>query len=207
MNRFKTEQEKFWTGQFGNDYTDRNPASSNMGSRIALFADILSRTRSINKVIEFGANIGSNLKALYQLLPQAELSAIEINDKAVYELNKWKNLTVYHESIINFEPDYRRDLVFTSGVLIHINPDMLSDVYERLYNTSNRYICIIEYYNPTPVQITYRGYSDKLFKRDFAGELLDKYNNLRLIDYGFVYHRDTNFPLDDLTWFLIEKQP
>ena len=45
-----------------------------------------------------------------------------------------------------------------------------------------------------------------LFKRDFAGELLDKYKNkLLLLDYGFIYHRDT-YPQDDLTWFLMEKQ-
>jgi spore coat polysaccharide biosynthesis protein SpsF len=26
-----------------------------------------------------------------------------------------------------------------------------------------------------------------------------------LIDYGFVYHRDTAHPQDDITWFLLEK--
>jgi spore coat polysaccharide biosynthesis protein SpsF len=44
-----------------------------------------------------------------------------------------------------------------------------------------------------------------LFKRDFAGELLDRFSDLRLIDYGFVYRRDTHFPLDDISWFLFEK--
>ena len=70
---------------------------------------------------------------------------------------------------------------------------------------SKRYICIVEYYNPTPVSVSYRGHDDRLFKRDFAGEMMDKYNDLRLVNYGFVYHRDLNFPLDDLTWFLLEK--
>lgn len=45
-----------------------------------------------------------------------------------------------------------------------------------------------------------------LFKRDFAGEMLEKYQDLQLVDYGFVYHGDANFPQDDLTWFLLEKQ-
>ena len=35
--------------------------------------------------------------------------------------------------------------------------------------------------------------------------MLDQYHNLHLVDYGFVYHRDHNFPQDDLTWFLLEK--
>ena len=28
---------------------------------------------------------------------------------------------------------------------------------------------------------------------------------LKLIDYGFIYHRDNSFPKDDITWFLLEK--
>ncbi|NDB35890.1 MAG: pseudaminic acid biosynthesis-associated methylase, partial [Flavobacteriia bacterium] len=43
-------------------------------------------------------------------------------------------------------------------------------------------------------------------KRDFAGELLDTFPDLRLVDYGFAYKRDTSFPQDDITWFLLEKQ-
>jgi spore coat polysaccharide biosynthesis protein SpsF len=64
---------------------------------------------------------------------------------------------------------------------------------------------VIEYYNPSPVSVPYRGHNDRLFKRDFAGEMLNKYPNLKALDYGFVYRRDPNFPLDDVTWFLMEK--
>ena len=63
---------------------------------------------------------------------------------------------------------------------------------------------IAEYYNPSPVGIDYRGYKDKLFKRDFAGEMLDGYQDLKLVNYGFCYHRGT-FPQDDISWFLLEK--
>ena len=82
----------------------------------------------------------------------------------------------------------------------------MPQVYDLLHQLSKRYICVIEYYNPAPVEIPYRGHSGKLFKRDFAGELLDRFRDLRLLDYGFVYHRDNNYPLDDLTWFLLEKR-
>jgi spore coat polysaccharide biosynthesis protein SpsF len=63
-----------------------------------------------------------------------------------------------------------------------------------------------EYYNPSPTAIPYRGHADRLFKRDFAGELLDRFPDLRLIDYGFAYRRDPAFPQDDITWFLLEKR-
>lgn len=94
---------------------------------------------------------------------------------------------------------------FTKGVLIHINPDKLSLVYDIMYKSSSRYILVSEYYNPCPVDIKYRGHSEKLFKRDFACEMLDQFPDLRLINYGFVYHRDPNFPQDDMTWFLMEE--
>ena len=42
-------------------------------------------------------------------------------------------------------------------------------------------------------------------KEILAGEILDLFPSLSLIDYGFVYHRDPNFPQDDISWFLIEK--
>jgi hypothetical protein len=35
--------------------------------------------------------------------------------------------------------------------------------------------------------------------------LLDLYRELKLVNYGFVYHRDPSFPQDDFTWFLLEK--
>jgi len=82
---------------------------------------------------------------------------------------------------------------------------MLPRVYDLLHLASQRYICMVEYYNPSPVTIPYRGEANKLFKRDFAGEMLDRFSDLRLVDYGFSYHRDNNFPQDDLTWFLLEK--
>ena len=91
------------------------------------------------------------------------------------------------------------------GVLIHINPERLLDVYKRLYKFSDEYICIAEYYNPSPVTIPYRGHNNKLFKRDFAGELMSIYPDLQLIDYGFSYHKDPVFPQDDITWFLMKK--
>jgi len=73
------------------------------------------------------------------------------------------------------------------------------------HRACNRYICLAEYYNPTPMEVPYRGHSGRLYKRDFAGEMLERFPDLSLVDYGFVYHRDPNFPLDDITWFLLEK--
>jgi spore coat polysaccharide biosynthesis protein SpsF len=44
-----------------------------------------------------------------------------------------------------------------------------------------------------------------LFKRDFASEIMERHPQMQLVDYGFVYRRDPNFPQDDITWFLMKK--
>lgn len=148
-----------------------------------------------------------NMKALQLLFPGVESKAIEINPNAAKLLsNLIGEKNVYLGSIFNYPIAEVVDLALIKGVLIHINPDMLNTVYDKLYKASKRLILICEYYNPTPVAIPYRGHSDRLFKRDFAGEMLDKYSALRLIDYGFSYHRDPAFPQDDINWFLMEKR-
>lgn len=202
---YKTEQESFWAGEFGDKYISRNSDADMIRSNIAMFSRILKRTDDISSILELGANIGLNLIALNQLLPKLDISAVEINENAVKALKDIDNVKVEHTSILSYQATEKKDFVFTKGVLIHINPEYLQNVYKIMYESSNKYICISEYYNPSPVEITYRGNKEKLFKRDFAGELLEKYPNLKLIDYGFVYHRDNYFPQDDMTWFLLEK--
>lgn len=201
---FKTEQERFWAGEFGDAYIERNRSLRLVAANVALFARILRHADSIGSVLELGANIGLNLQAIRELLPQVQLSAVEINDKAVHQLRAMADATVYHQSILDFAPETEYDLAFTKTVLIHIDPQFLSRVYDLLYKGSRRFICLVEYYNPVPVEIDYRGHKKRLFKRDFAGEMMDRFPGLALVDYGFVYHRDI-FAQDDLTWFLLKK--
>jgi spore coat polysaccharide biosynthesis protein SpsF len=204
---YKTGQEGFWAGDFGNSYVDRNSHPRNIARNTALFAKILERTYGVSHILELGANIGQNIMAIKNLMPDAIFKAVEINDKAADQLEKISNTTVMRGSILNFASvDLgQHDFTMICGVLIHLNPDHLKEVYALLYECSTNWILIHEYYNPTPVEVMYRGHSERLFKRDFAGEMLDMYPDLRLIDYGFQYSRDNNFPADDSTWFLMQK--
>jgi spore coat polysaccharide biosynthesis protein SpsF len=170
-----------------------------------MFAEILSHVATIDSVLEFGANIGLNLRALRQLQPHLKLAAIEINDSAVERLRTIEGIRVFHQSILDFKSEDTWDFVLTKTVLIHMAPHALDDIYDSLYRASNKYICIAEYYNPVPVEIPYRGHSNKLFKRDFAGEMLDKFSDLQLAAYGFTYLRDPKFCFDSVNWFLLEK--
>ena len=204
---FKTEQEKFWAGDFGDEYIGRNKSEEYLASNLNFFSKAFSQLGQPNSLIEFGANIGMNLRAIKLLFPKIDLFGIEINKNAADELAKFIGQeNVFNGSIFEFEATHKCDVSLIKGVLIHINPEMLSLVYEKLYTASNKYILICEYYNPSPVNVSYRGHSDRLFKRDFAGEMLEKYADLKLVDYGFCYKRDNAFPQDDITWFLLEKE-
>lgn len=202
---FKTEQEEFWAGEFGSEYINRNQGDILLASNLNFFSKSLDRINSTESCIEFGANIGMNLKALKLLYPKQEYYGVEINESAVNQLaSVIPRSNIFHRSIIDFVCPQKFDLVLIKGVLIHINPNELTNVYDSLVAACGKYLLVSEYYNPSPVSITYRGHSDRLFKRDFAGEILDRFPQLRLIDYGFSYRRDPNFPQDDITWFLME---
>lgn len=204
-NGSQTEQEAFWAGEFGDQYIGRNDDGRILAGNLQLFSTAL-RGRTIASVLELGANIGLNLSALSLLYPELGLSAIEINRNAAEQLAKrLPQAKVHNSSIADARVETQHDLVLSKGVLIHINPDMLPFIYERIAQWSRRFVMLAEYYNPTPVEINYRGHAGKLFKRDFAGEFMDSHPEFHLKDYGFVYRRDSVRPLDDITWFLMER--
>jgi pseudaminic acid biosynthesis-associated methylase len=204
--KYKTDQEDFWAGNFGTEYLQRNQGDALLASNLNFFVNALRATHDVKSCIEFGSNIGMNLKALKLLNPKLEQHAIEINPDAAVELSKSiPPENVYQSSILEFESDRKWDLVLIKGVLIHINPEELVTVYDKLVSACAKFILIAEYYNPSPISIDYRGHSNRLFKRDFAGEIMDRNPNLALVDYGFLYRRDPLFPQDDITWFLLKK--
>lgn len=198
------DQELFWSSDFGTDYLERNKGQVLVAANANLFSKVFSFMDEPPKsILELGANIGMNFLGISKLGNPVDYTGVEINPVAHSELSKLP-VTAVLASLFDYTPKSQFDLVFTKGVLIHLNPSRLNQVYETLYEASSRYLLVVEYYNPTPVEIEYRGHSGKLFKRDFAGEMLDKFPDLKLVSYGFCYHRD-EFPQDDSTWFLMEK--
>lgn len=203
---YQTEQEAFWSGEFGTDYIARNQGPALLASNLDFFGRALRSAQPFTSCIEFGANIGMNLKAMQLLYPQLEAHGIEINAEAARQLGEVVTPErVFSSSILDFSPARQWELTLIKGVLIHLNPKVLPQVYDKLVDSCSRYMLVAEYYNPSPVAIAYRGHSDRLFKRDFAGEIMDRHPHMRLVDYGFAYRRDPKFPQDDITWFLMEK--
>lgn len=201
---YQTEQEQFWAGEFGDNYIGRNESEALLYSKVAMWSKMLRSAHSVRSVRELGCNIGLNLLALKRMQPSLALSGIEINPVAAEQARQLDVAQITCGTILDEIQDEPVDLTFTAGVLIHINPDQLDNVYHNLVNNSRRYVLVAEYYNPAPTAIMYRGHADRLFKRDFAGDLIEKYG-MKLVDYGFVYKRDNWAPQDDITWFLLEK--
>ena len=194
---------EFWAGDFGDEYINRNCSEQLAESSWRMFSRALHETwGECRSMIELGANIGLNIAAIKRIYPYIKADAVEINEKAFNQLVKVAD-TAYNCNLFDSRVAGQYDLAFTKGVLIHIHPDDLKAAYQRLFDLSRRYVLICEYYDPKPVEIEYRGEKGKLWKRDFAGEMLDAFP-LKLVDYGFVYHRD-KWTQDDITWFLMEK--
>lgn len=203
-SQYSTPQEDFWAGEFGDQYIQRNQPERLLMPKVAAWSQMLRSCTQLASVTELGCNIGLNLLAISKLQPTIELQGVEINEAAAAEAKK---LDVGQISVGTITEPLTLppvDLTFTAGVLIHINPDRLQTVYQNLVCSSNRYVLVAEYFDPNPVTISYRGHQNRLFKRDFAGELIDGFN-LNLVDYGFFYKRDQLIPQDNITWFLLEK--
>ncbi|WP_417826641.1 pseudaminic acid biosynthesis-associated methylase [Thalassospira povalilytica] len=205
----KNEQQEFWRGEFGTDYINRNSASSaELRARLTLWSRILDciKGEEPTGILEVGSNIGNNLRAL-RLLSGAQIFALEPNSEArkiLVEDNVLPQEYVF-EGVADMLPfeDSSIDLVFTSGVLIHIHPNDLERSMREIHRVSGKYIVCIEYFSDKPEAIPYRGHTDKLFKRDFGGYYMDLFPELKLIDYGFSWKRASG--LDNLTWWVFKK--
>ncbi len=208
-----SETTDFWRGDFGNDYAARNSSPDLIKNNEALFRKALAPMldSAPGRIIEFGANIGLNIHALRRIpqLSICEYTAVEPNEVAADALRAIDpEINVHQTSMQDTDEPWGGgyDLSFTRGVLIHVPPADLPLAYRALYRASQRFILLCEYHNPKPVEIEYRGHLGKLFKRDFAAEMLSTFPDLRVANYGFAWRYDPNAPNDDLVWTLLERR-
>ena len=204
---YRTEQETFWAGEFGEAYRKRCALDpETLAARTACMTRMMRHAAPVDSAFEVGCNIGLNLVALNRVSPRTNIEAIEINERTTQQAQELGIAKVTCASAIGYAPERTYDLVMICGVLIHMAPEVLPEVYDLLFSASHRYVLLFEYYNPTPVEVTYRGHERRLFKRDFAGEMIDRFEGrLKLVDYGFFYHRDPLAASDDATFFLLQK--
>jgi pseudaminic acid biosynthesis-associated methylase len=200
-------QEYFWKSIITESYAQDN---SVFNEQLGLNAweRILSKIdkSSISSYLDCGSNMGKNIAFLEKMLPAATANIIELaqgpHDKC---LKDFQIENSFLGPIKDAKFESKHDLVFTIGVLIHINPEDLLESMTRMYEMSSRYIIIGEYFNRTPTMIRYRGEDDRLFKRDF-GKLFVENFDCKVLDYGFLWgHEFDSAGFDDITYWLFEK--
>lgn len=176
-----SKQTQAWASKFGKEYTDRNAMSvedmdlmylQRYGvSRSDMNYRFLDNVDKNIKILEVGSNIGLQLQFL-QKMGFKNLYGIEVSSYAV-ELAKSRtmgiNIIEGNALDIPFKDGWF-DLVFTSGVLIHIPPNNLPAVMEEIVRCSNRYIWGFEYFAKQLTQVQYRECeqtSNLLWKNNF----------------------------------------
>lgn len=205
-------QESQWQGEHGNQYTLRNPQNpeqmdalylSNFGlKRTELNQEFLGGLPRNLKILEVGCNSGVQL-ALLQKMGFTCLYGVEVNRSAI-EKAKIKGIDIVYGSAFDLPfKDNFFDLVFTSGVLIHIPPNFLAKAMEEIFRVSGKYVWGTEYFSENLQEIVYQGKKDLLWKADFCQIYLDYFLGLKLLKKRSMVYLDNPVNFDEM--FLLEK--
>lgn len=199
-----TKEADVWRGQFGTKYSERNLFNAaeldrtyveKYGlTRTALNQSCLADIPRSSSILEVGCNLGNQLILLKQMGFE-NLTGIEIHSDIVKEAQTrvpWAHVSEGSALNIPFG-DASFDLVFTSGLLIHIAPRDLETVMNEIHRCARSWIWGLEYYAPQTTEITYRGLSGLLWKADFARLYTDGFPDLELVsEQRLKYVADDN---------------
>jgi len=196
----ETPQLALWRSDFGRAYTDRNDRER--PERTATWRRVLGDVTPTS-ALEVGCNVGWNLIYL-ERLGVSELYGVEPQPDAVERArHRRPRFNVLHGTAFELPlRDGLCDLVFTSGVLIHIAPDSLGGALDEIYRVARRWIVAIEYDHPTEQEINYRGRDAALWKRDHGALWQTRHPDLTLVRRLELGTQDG---YDDCTAHLFEK--
>ena len=209
----RTDQSRQWGGEFGRAYTDRNPRTPeamdalhthNFGvTRTEMNRDFLGALDPSTRILEVGANVGAQLATL-QAAGFEQLYGIELQFYAIQQ-SRAVNTSLHLAQASAFDlpfPDASFDLVFTSGVLIHLSPSLIGRALDEVHRCARAYIWGYEYYADEYTNIDYRGHENLMWKADFAGLYCERFPSLRRAkERHYKYLQDDNVD----TMFLLEK--
>lgn len=209
----RTDQSRQWGGEFGRAYTDRNPRTPeamdalhrhNFGvTRTEMNRDFLGGLDRSIRILEVGANVGAQLATL-RAAGFEQLYGVELQFYAIQQgmaVNAGLRLVQGSAFDLPF-PDASFDLVFTSGVLIHLSPSLIGRALDEIHRCARTYIWGYEYYAGEYTHIGYRGHENLMWKADFAGLYCERFRSLRRVkEQHFKYLQDDNVD----TMFLFEK--
>jgi len=200
-----------WQGGFGNEYQKRNgPNWKSVKHRLGIFENIMEKMGDQfprENIMEVGAGCGDNLRAIDMIYARSkqkvQLIAAEPNKSAQSHLGDVADVIIGDAATKLSFQDQSIDMVFTSGVLIHIPPADLGKAMREIHRVSRRWIGCIEYFNPTPEETPYRENTGLMWRRDYGTAWLEAFPSLRPVMCGFAWKPLTG--LDNVTYWLFEK--
>jgi len=208
-----TEQMELWKGDFGKAYTDRNSYlleelealyEKNYGiTRTGMNRRFLDGISPSARVLEVGCNIGTQLMCL-QRMGFRNLYGLELQEYAIRKSQaRAKGIEMIQGSAFNIPArDSSFDLVFTSGVLIHISPSELPIVLKEIHRCTRNFIWGFEYYSDVTTEVDYRGNRDLLWKGDFGKLYFSALHDLTVVrEERFKYLDSDNVDV----MFLLKK--
>jgi len=191
-----------WQGEFGDAYTDRNVVP--WASRVGPFREMLGGLQ-LERVLEVGCNRGHNLRAIKALLgEEADVIGIEPNRHAlgIARQDNSEFAVLRGNAFDLLFKDGHFDLVFTSGVLIHVALSDIPTAMQEIARVSRRYVLAIEYFAERETAINYRGNDDLLWKRNFLAHYQSNVPGLEVVRSGYW---GPDSPINDANWWLLEK--
>ena len=211
-------QAENWKGEFGKEYTDRNFMALDEYDKLCMSRIGISRTKQmedflsglkLNSILEVGCNVASQLLLLQkELFKECDYYGIEISQYAIEKAKytaKRMGIKIVQASALDIPfRDACFDLVFTSGVLIHISPKNINEALDEIYRCSRKYIWGLEYYSKSYVEVNYRGCGGLLWKTDFLNLYRDRYPELKLIKEKKYHYLNDRQLVDQV--FLLEKR-
>jgi pseudaminic acid biosynthesis-associated methylase len=202
------KQEDFWQGEFGNEYTNRNiNIDQSTYDKFGMTRTAMNQTfldfLDINNILEVGCNRGEQLNCLYQRNNIIDYYGIDINEHALSEARQQGFNVIKGSGFdIPFKDNYF-DLVYTSGVLIHIAPENLLKIMSEIYRCSKKYVWAFEYWSVSYQEINYRNNNGYLWKGNFRKLYQQYFPDLKLIKEEFYEYKDGSGCID--TMFLLSK--
>ena len=209
----ETAQTHVWKGDFGREYTDRNTLEidaledlyrKNYGlTRGKLNETFLKDIPVDASFLEVGCNTGNQLLLLQQM-GFSNLSGIELQPYALeIAKSRCQGVNLEQGSVLALPfADKSFDVVYTSGVLIHISPDDLPRAMGEIHRCAKTYIWGMEYYSPDVTEVNYRSHAGLLWKMDFARQYLQRFDLELVAEQRIPYLENQNVD----AMFLLKKK-
>jgi len=155
------DQQIFWIGSGGDRYITRNMDFHNFeymdGFRKDIIRSILKHIPRDISILELGCSKGQTIGKLKEM-GFTEITGVDINESGLkIAREEFPEFEFIKSAIEEYNSTKMYDLVLTSGLLIHIQPDNLPNVINKMKKLSKKYIFGFEYYSKEFERIDWPG--------------------------------------------------